>query len=222
MSKKNVSGFVSVMGALQGFITNFLAAFTKRGGTDEDLHQLLVGSKSEDFINQISDLAMKMVKKAKPAFPIFKTITLGVYESVKAYREALTKAGFRIGDWATDILNKIQVSQSQVQLDLVMRSVAELGFEEAARYDAIYAKAKELGLQLCPAEVGPALRLTYSDQPCGEWLWIAMDPLPDSYGGLVVFGVAHARDGRVLAGDDGVSAYAWGPDGQFVFVLPRK
>lgn len=159
---------------------------------------------------------------------IFKTITLGVYESGKAYRRALAKAGFTIDDCANDILDKIQVSQTKVQLDLVILSVAELGFKEAARYDAIYgydaiyAKAKELGLQLCPAEVGPTLRLTYSDQLRGEWLWIAMDPLPDSDGGLVVFGVAHSSDGRGLRGDDGVSAYLWGPDGRFVFVLPRK
>jgi len=152
---------------------------------------------------------------------IFKTIILGLYESGKAYRQALFNAGFCIRDCASNILDKIQVSQTRVQLDLVILSVAELGFKEA-RYDAICAKAKELGLQLCPAEVGPTLRLTYSDQPYGEWLWIAMDPLPDSDGGLVAFGVAHGSDGRGLAGDDGVSAYVWGPDGRFVFVLPRK
>lgn len=222
MSKKNVSGFVSVLGALLGFITNFVAVFQKRGGTDEDLHQLLVGSKSEEFIAKVADLTMEMIGKAKLAFPVFKTITLGVYESGKAYSRALARAGFTIGDWASNILDKIQVSQSRVQLDLVVRSVAELGFDKATRYDAICAKAKELGLQLCPAEVGPTLRLTYSDQPYREWFWIAMEPILDSDGALRVFEVRHVSSARCLYGYCGTPDCLWDPDDRFIFVLPRK
>lgn len=222
MSKKSVSGFVSVMGALLGFITNFVAAFTKRGGTDEQLHELLVGKKSDGFIAKVADLAMEMVKKEKPAFPIFKTITLGIHKSVKAYREVLTNAGFRIGDWASDILKKVQVSQSEIQLDLVILSVAELGFKEATRLDRIYARGKELGLELCPSEAGPALRLAYPDQPYGEWLRIAMEPVTGSDGGLGVFRVGCGVGGRWLDSCCGSSVGLWGPVNLWVFVLPRK
>lgn len=58
------------MGVLTGFGTAFATAFKKRGGTDEDLHQLLVGSKSEDFIAKIVDLAMKMVNVVRDGFRV--------------------------------------------------------------------------------------------------------------------------------------------------------
>ena len=155
-------------------------------------------------------------------FQIWKTITLGLYESAKAYRKTLIKAGFAIGDWSSDILNKIQVSQTRVQLDLVILSVAELGFGEATPRDKIYARAKELGLELCPAEVGPALRLAYPNQPYVEWLRIAMDPIPDSGGDLGVFGVDRDSGDPWLSGCYGVPGYLWNPGYRFVFVLPYK
>lgn len=69
MSKKT-SLLVSAMGVLTGFGTAFAAAFKKRGGRDEDLHQLLVGSKSENFIAKIADLAMEMVKVVRDGFRV--------------------------------------------------------------------------------------------------------------------------------------------------------
>ena len=54
-----------------------------------------------------------------------------------------------------------------------------------------YACALELGLELCPAEVGPVLRLAYKDQPLSRWLIIAMNVITVSVGGLSVFRVEH-------------------------------
>ena len=172
-----------------------------------------------------SGMAEMVVKLFLPKLPIFKTITLGVYGSVKAYREALTKAGFQIGAWANDILNKTQVSQSQVQLDLVVLSVAELRFSKAVRYDAICAKAKDFGFELCPPEMGLALRLAYPDQPYGEWLRIAMNPIVyPVYPGSVpqLFVVGHGNDGRILLKDFGNTGTLWPLGCRFVFVRPHK
>ena len=49
-----------------------------------------------------------------------------------------------------------------------------------ARYDRICTCAIEIGLELCPVEVGPQLRLQYPIQPCSEQLTIATEAIRDS------------------------------------------
>jgi hypothetical protein len=104
-------------------------------------------------------------------------------------------------------------------VDLVRVTVAELGFKDGARRDAIYARAIELGLELCPAEVGPALRLAYSEN---SWILVGMEPITGSGGCLVVFSVYTDNDERWLSSHYGHSDRVWNPVSQWVFVRPRK
>lgn len=155
-----------------------------------------------------------------PVFPVWKTIKLGLHKTPKAYEQVLESAGFKINDFARRIIQNITVSQTEVELDLVVVTLAMLGLERAT-YQQICDRAKELGLELCPREVGPALRLAYPDQPYGEWLRVAM-PVTGSDGDLDVFYVGHVSDGQWL------NAYwfnpqdVWHGDGRFVFVRSRK
>ena len=53
-------------------------------------------------------------------------------------------------------------------------TVHNLGFPRGATIAEIHGRARELGLGLCPLELGPHLRLQYLDQPEGYWgkpLW---------------------------------------------------
>ena len=85
-----------------------------------------------------------------------------------------------------------------------------------------YARAKELGLELCPNEVGPQLRLQYKDQPKGEFLLIAMEPIIGVGGDLSVFDVEHRNDDRLwLNANLGHPGLAWGGIDRWVF-LRRK
>ncbi len=126
-----------------------------------------------------------------PEFKVFKTIKLGTsgLKTANDFRKDIKDNGFKVGDWANDILGKpaFTVATEETELDLVVVSVAELGFKKGATREQIYARAKELGLDLCPAEVGPQLRLQYKDQPNSEWLIIAMEPIADSDGRLKLF-----------------------------------
>jgi hypothetical protein len=101
---------------------------------------------------------------------VLKTIKLGACKTSEEYRKALEEAAYRVGDWGNDILGKTACAQEETEVDLVAPSVKELGFNDGAYYKEICTKALELGLELCAAEVGPALRLVYKDQSRGEWL----------------------------------------------------
>jgi hypothetical protein len=96
--------------------------------------------------------------------PIWKTITLGEYRDVSSLRAAFDNSPchVRIGVSADEAIGRptFPFAQSKVELDLVVVSVAELGFpEDGASLEAIYARALSIGLDLCPPDLGPALRL---------------------------------------------------------------
>jgi hypothetical protein len=77
-----------------------------------------------------------------------------------------------------------------------------------------------LELELRSAEVGPALRLAYKDQPKGEQLIIAMHAITDSGDILRVFGLENGG-GLRLSAFRGYPDYKWHPNYRFVFVRPK-
>lgn len=126
--------------------------------------------------------------------------------------------------YASDILESpdFKVAGERGNYDLVEVSVRSLGFDKNTRYDVICARALELGLELCPAEVGPQLRLQYKDQPLGEYLIVAMNAINDSGGSPRVFNVHRSADGLWLDSNDGRPVRGWDPEHRFVFLRPRK
>lgn len=190
--------------ASQNLTAGQLNAIVKKLGGEQDALRFLRGE--------------LVVSAAKPIeMPVWKTVKLGTCKSPDEYRKALKKAGRRIGDYGDDILGRISCSKKEVDFDLVVLTVGELGFKDGARYADICAKAVELGLELCPAEVGPALRLQYGDQPKGEWLRIAMEAITDRDGYLNVFSVDHVDDGLWLFGYGGHPVGVWFAGYRFVF-----
>lgn len=165
-----------------------------------------------------------MIKETENEFNVWKTIKLGTgLQTADDFRKALKDNGFNISDWASDILKKpaFTVATKEIELDLVVVSVAELGFKDGATREQIYTRAKELGLDLCPAEVGPQLRLQYKDQPNNEWLVVGMEPITDSYGFLGLFYVKRYGSDLWLYSDYGRSGYVWSSDFRFAFSLRK-
>ena len=174
-----------------------------------------------------------------PAKPhVWKTITVGGSKGVNAVRKAMETAPcpIAIGDDADEILGRpaFPFFKQPVELDLVVLSVFELGFgDQNARTGVelgtsvevslrdIYARAVSLGFELSPAEVGPALRLQYLDQPHGEFLQIAMNPVAKYTGELIRLSVAKAGTGLLLLGGNGDPAATVPGAVRFVFVRPR-
>ncbi|OGD64073.1 hypothetical protein A2215_01410 [Candidatus Berkelbacteria bacterium RIFOXYA2_FULL_43_10] len=129
--------------------------------------------------------------------------------------------GIKIYEYAQDMLDSSEFTTqpSPEQINLVRLKVRDLGFPNGATTDRIYAKAEELGLELCPAEVGPHQRLKDIDQPLGEWYRIAMKQITDRRGDPKVFDLAHNDDGLWLDSYFAYPAYEWSADGGFVFRL---
>lgn len=172
----------------------------------------------EEGVTRLLNGELKLVETQPREFAIWRTVKLGLCKTPDEYRKALKKAGRRISDWGDDILGRISCSQEEVDLDLVIMSVGDLGFKGIARYADICTKAVELGLGLCPAEVGPALRLQYGDQPSGEWLRIAMEAITDRGGVRRIFLVEHGSDGLWFFAEDGHPGGVRLADDRFVFV----
>ena len=165
-----------------------------------------------------------VVKPAERIFQTWKTIKLGTgLKTADDFRNALKREGMKVDDRADDLLGQkaFTASESEKVADLVVVSLAELGFKNRAKREDIYKRAQELGLDLCPAEVGPQLRLQYKDQPKGEWLLIAMEPITDSAGDLHVFDVERGGHDLWLRSDYGFPEFFWIGNYRWVF-LRRK
>ena len=200
---------------------NFHAAVIKALPRNVTPHDALIWEQNGEKLAVALASALSPIATPLPRhFPTWKTLRLGLYKTAYEYRKAMKSAKNKVGEWANGILGKAEFTcASQVtDVDLVVLSVAELGFKEGAKYSDICTRALELGLELCPAEVGPALRLAYKNQPKGEWLIIAMNAITDSDGDLNVFHVEHDNDELWLFGNNGHPDNFWGSVSRFVFV----
>lgn len=198
--------------------TGFLRRILRRPPPGPPVERLSFSAKPKTLEGEFSYASYATEKEHE----VFRGLNLGTYKSIENYRQALNRGGFLIGKWGGEILNKILCAQEEKQVDLVVMTVNELGFLHGARYEDICAKALAIGLELCPAEIGPALRLSYKDQPSREWLYIAMEPITDSVGDGDIFAVVHNTDHLWLGSVNGSPGRRWSTSEQFVFVRPAN
>jgi hypothetical protein len=162
----------------------------------------------------------------KPAhFQIWRTITLGTYKGVDAYRDAMDPARIKIGVSADEILGRpaFPYAKMKTDVELVVLSAAELGVEsDESSLLEVYERARRAGLELCPAEVGPQLRLAYRNQPLGEALDIAMEPVATYSGDPTILTLANWGTGLMLIGRDGRSESKVNRISRIVFALPTR
>ena len=145
-----------------------------------------------------------------PAFPTWKTVTVGNLGNAKTARKRLEDGGITISRWGGDTLDRTTLEDTEATLDLVRVSVKELGLKDGATTAEIYAAAERHGLSLCPAEVAPQLWLQYPDLlPRGEWSLVAMEAIVYSDGDRRVFDLEHSDGGRWLGASFGHPDDGW-------------
>lgn len=182
---------------------------------------------------------------------VWKTVSLGAYTSVNMLLEALSsddcgvdrKVAERpgllhatpasqqlvphchLGESAGAIIGRpsFHLSRIKQEVDLVVLPLVELGFavDEDVALEDIYDRAEMLGFELCPAEVGPLLRLQYLDQPDDESLHVAMQPIKTYGGEPTDLTVANGGVGLMLIGGDGRPNFTLPAVTRFIFVRPR-
>jgi len=134
-------------------------------------------------------------------YKTWKTIKIGTgFTTAEDFCLALRKARCNIAPGCNTevkaILNSpaFNVSLREVEVELVNETIAGLGFKglnsrgrpiTGASSRELYSRAKDLGLDLCPAEVGPQLCRQYSNHPnvgLPSVLVIGMNPITTTPG----------------------------------------
>jgi hypothetical protein len=153
----------------------------------------------------------------RSAFPTWRTIRRTLTSSADAV-EKLEAARHEISDWAGIILPKV-VFDGDGEYELVVASNADLGLTgNSIKLLETYVHAERFALELCPAWVGPQLRLDYTGQPLGERLVIAMEAISGTDVYLCVFHVERGGDGSYLAASDGDLDICYDAADLFVFI----
>lgn len=137
--------------------------------------------------------------------------------------------------WELFAHEKFTTSEARSMLETVEISIAELGWAQGATFAQIGARAAELGLSLCPLEVGPHLRLQFLDQPEGQAghppsqhrappgsITIASQPLTEEDAIPKGFYLRRMEGVLWLRGYWSEREHIYSPDDHFVFCRPQN
>jgi len=150
--------------------------------------------------------------------------------------KAMIAKNLYLSDRGKDILYKTEFSHEEKTYELARFTVEQLGFPKGATIAEIIGTENDrdengnhapftsgamtkLGLELCPAEVGPHLRLQYSG---GEWMLIAMKQITGYGGAPDVFRLARNGERLGLDADNARRVRRWSPGGEFVFCFRKE
>ncbi len=176
---------------------------------------------------ELKKLLAQLCRSTEPSllptpFRVWKTIRLGTgLKTADDFRRAIRGDGKKISDWANDILGQPEfiVADAPIEVRLVNVSAAELGLTNGGTRKQIYDRALRRGLKLCSPEVGPQLRLQYTDQPLNEWILVGMKPIARFEGNLSVFDVERVEVGLLLFSTHGHPEAVWDADVRWVFAV---
>jgi len=169
--------------------------------------------------NEKRDGIELMIEQIEKLF-YWKVIKLGTHKTIAELRQVILDQGNEMLGLGEYILDKIHLSQLETEIALYVMTVKELTGKDRATTQEVHDAIKARGGELCPAEVGPQLRLQYLDQPMNEHLLIAMDGIVASGGELCAFFVERDGLGWFLSGRYVYDSHFFG-DALVVFTLSK-
>lgn len=107
---------------------------------------------------------MDHMERERAAMP--SSVRIGGMQTPQLLR-ALRAQGVRLNEAGETLLAnpRFTVLDRERVVAITLVSVADLEFEDGATYEQLVARAGERGLEECPLELGPHLRLQYLQQP---------------------------------------------------------
>jgi hypothetical protein len=166
---------------------------------------------------------------------ISRTVEMGGYTKSQLIQKMQQHAIF-MNEFAEMLFanDRFTVADKKYTLTTIELTVSNLGFSEGATTIQIFYRAKQLGLELCPLEVGPYLRIQYLDQPEGYLGKSQQNQAP--YGSITIASEILNEDInfpkgfylRRIKGELWIRGYVadeqhvWGPNDHFVFCLPKN
>ena len=180
-----------------------------------------VGPLVPGIFDKIQEYGIEHIYTSFPEGHIRKeTIEIGGKDAKTLIREMRDKH-INISKYAEDMMKSkdftvLKESESEI---LIRLKVGDLGFpkDKYPKTNEIYKRIEELGLELCPAEVGPHYRLKYTNQPIGEWFRIGMKQITDSDGYPNVFDLGRYGGGLWLNDYWSRPTDGWDHSNDFVF-----
>ena len=115
---------------------------------------------------------------------------------------ALIAAGCKVSDNIREMFRQPEfvVADQKIELELVVRSAKELGSARCVNWlTDVYQLAREQGLELCPPEVGPRVRLAYDQSMVNknkprEMILVGMEPINNSSGEPCIWDITMDMD----------------------------
>jgi hypothetical protein len=194
-------------------IKKFVAMRKKFGGWIAEDEEASGGSKKS---------AVKKGAGAKPGtFSAWKKIKLGTCASAEEIEKKLAEAGYVVSKLGKPLLDKMAVAEKESTIELIKIQAQDLGFKARVDRVKLFAAADNAGLALVPAEAGPQLALQYADQPKGETIFIAMEPLMDTHDDPNVFYVSRDPEGKWFGSNYDIPDDAKRGSTQWVFLLKK-
>ena len=137
----------------------------------------------------------------------------------------LAQNAIKLNDYARDLFADPEFKTSSEARDvrLALVSLPEIGLPNGGRFDDILSQASNVGLEPCPLEVAPHLRLSYLGQILGPYLTVASsvfrsDPLAPNG-----FYLRRHEDGLWLRGYNADYDHVYAPDfTDFVFMCSER
>ena len=169
-------------------------------------------------------LGLKASESVPPKWEVWKTLTVGGIAKEELLRR-LDAEGFRVSDWARDIMGKpgFVTSAKSVDVPFARCRVSDPGFTEKPTTVELFDRNRlaGLGLDLCQPEDGPYLRLGFPEQRANDWFWMAMEPITDSDGNPNVFCIGRYEGERWLVAGWAGPGCGWVLGAEIVFRLRK-